>query len=145
MASTTKTTTLDLPLDAARERVRAAAERLTQYDWDGEKDGALTWERGFGLTNPQWVKATLESDGETTRVTYEVRIMALMDPFGFTEESVDRFIAELHAHHANQTEGVALPEVPPDKRGKTILIGSLAVAGLFVVCSGVIVVVAALS
>lgn len=145
MAKTELSTTLPLPPDQARELVLRAAGRLTQYDYKGDKGDHLLWERGFGLTNPQTVRVRIEPDGEGTTVTYAISILALADPFGFTKESCERFIAELEAHHAYESEGAALPEVPRDKRGMQIFIGSLVVVALITVCAlgGVLVTVLA--
>jgi len=135
MASTELSTTVPLDLDAARELVITAASRLDQYDYKGDKGDHLLWERGFGMTNPQTVRVRLAEVEGGTQVTYAVSILALMDPLGFTKESAERFIAELQAHHAHQTEGVALPEAPRDKRGMQTLVVSLLIVSLFAVCA----------
>ncbi|MCP4804923.1 MAG: hypothetical protein GY913_16655 [Proteobacteria bacterium] len=145
MASTKKTTTIPGTPEAVMALAERAGERLTQYDFKGRQGTEIVWERGFGLTNPQTVRARFWGEGDVTCVEYEVSIMALMDPFGFTGESADRFIAELQAHHAQEQDGAQLPMVPPDKRGKNILIGSIVFAGLFVGCSGIVMVFAMLS
>ena len=148
MASTTKSTNLPtVPPHEAGDLIERAGQRLTQYDYKGKQGAEYVWERGFGLTNPQTVKARLTpmAGGNGVTVEYTVSILALMDPFGFTDESCDRFIAELQAHAAQDRDGTALPEVPKDKRGTYILLGSLGFAGLFVLCGGVIVMIAALS
>ena len=135
MAETTLTTQLPLDPAAARALAERAAARLKQYDFKGPEGETLKWQRGFGLTNPQTVTATFEDDGQGgTTVSYTVSILALMDPFGFTKESCERFITELQAHHEHEANGTALPEAPSDKKGMTTLIVSLAFVGLFAVC-----------
>ncbi len=135
MAETTLSTQLPLDPDAARALAQRAGARLTQYDFKGDDGAGLKWERGFGLTNPQKVTARFAEDGQGgTTVTYTVSILALMDPIGFTKESCERFIAELQAHHALESQGVALPPVVKDSRGTTTLVVSLVFVGLFLVC-----------
>ena len=145
MASSKKTTTVAGTPETVMALAERAGARLTQYDFKGKQGTELVWERGFGLTNPQTVKARFWAEGDVTCVEYEVSILAFMDPFGFTDESADRFIAELQAHHSQEQDGVQLPMVPPDKRGKNVLIGSIVFAGLFVGCSGIVMVFAVLS
>ena len=146
MAETTLSTQLPLEIEAARALAERAGSRLTQYDFKGEDGPDLKWERGFGLTNPQTVTARFEAapDGGTS-VSYTVSILALMDPFGFTKETCERFIAELQAHHALEADGTALPEAPSDKKGMTTLIVSLVFVGLFFVCGFLAIFVAALA
>ncbi len=135
MAETTLTTQLPLDPEAAMALAERAGARLAQYDFKGGEGPVLKWERGFGLTNPQTVTARFSEDGSGgTTVAYTVSILALMDPFGFTRESCERFIAELQAPHALEADGVALPEVPRDKKGMTTLIVSLVFVGLLFVC-----------
>ena len=118
MNSTTRSVDVDLTVEEAFELVRQAAKPLGYRETAAKPDRAtVRWSRGFTLaSNPQDCTATIEpaGDGRST-VTYKASVMALFDPFGFTRETADRFVHQLHAHIEARSSGQP-PEAPRPAR-----------------------------
>jgi len=99
----------------------------------------LRWQRGWGLTNPIDVVARIHSqDGQQCTVHYQASILALADPFGFTDKSLEQFITHLqNTLHAQQT-GTPVPLPPTEERSIWV---NVAIIGCVVVVLAVIVLV----
>jgi hypothetical protein len=79
------------------------------------------------------------SDGQQSTVHYEASILALADPFGFTDKTLEQFTTHLHNMlHAQQT-GAPLPPPSTEERSIGVNVG---IIGCMVVVLAVIVLVA---
>ena len=84
------------------------------------------WHRGWGWTNPIDVRATVHDYGGQSIVHYEASILALADPFGLTNKTLEQFETHLQSYlHAQQT-GAPLAAPPTEERSLWI---NLAIIG----------------
>ncbi len=126
-------------MDAAPEHAFALA-RASGYQipsWrclrDEPHSGTLKFSKGFGWTNPMEMTITIFGAGEgRSTLRYEASILALADPFGFMDSTLDQFLAHLENHRSAWLSGTQPGPPPKNNRALMVNIGCVAIAFLLI-------------
>lgn len=143
MASQLRDITLPVPPAQAYGLVRASGCEIPKFRpiRDDPVSFSLAWSKGWGWSNPVDVKVTIYQgpDASTSLIRYEVSILALADPFGFTTKTLDQFIGHLQAHHQAMRSNTPAPPPPKNTHDvKVNIIILVVVFGvMFLMCAGV--------
>ena len=147
MASQTRDIMLPMPPAQAYGLVRASGNEIPKYRPLRDDPATLTlaWNKGFGWSNPVTVQVAIYQgpDANSSMIRYEASILALADPFGFNNKTLDQFTGHLQAHQQAQANGTQAPPPPTNKHEmKVNLIIIAVIFGLmFLMCGGVFAIV----
>lgn len=145
MASKSRDITLAAPSNVAFGLARAAGSELPGFrvSRDDPAGYYLKFARGFGWTNPTDIEVTVyQLDAQSSQLRLSANILALFDPFGFLDSTLDRFENHLRAHHQASLQGVRPPPPPRDRR---VMWANIIIIGVMLAALGLIVLVAVLA
>jgi hypothetical protein len=131
MASRQREVMLDLPPEHAFALARSSAYEIPSYRCIGEDPAgfALKFSKGFGWTNPMELKITAYPvDTGRSVLRYEASILALADPFGFMNSTLDQFIAHMENHRRAWLSGTQPAPPPKNNRPLWVNVGCIAIA-----------------
>lgn len=125
MAKSETQVNLPVPVNHAYVLVRESGNQIPKFRPLVEDPGRYTlrWQRGWGWTNPIDVRATVHDYGGQSVVHYEASILALADPFGFTNKTLEQFATHLQNYLRAQQTGAPLAPPPTEERSIWVNLG----------------------